>query len=157
MENSKYYLFYRINNGDWKSVYYRSFLITTSIDKIYGQFISSNWFNLNLDGVSDIDLAVVRLNDQISSFAHDCICEQLLNAPETLPECVVAYQGQFNTDEFKNTSTKKIVDSCSSVKKYIGEKKGSTMNVALHAHFDPSISTQVRHSLCFPEFVISKC
>jgi hypothetical protein len=56
---------YRIDRTKWHGIFYRSFLVNKSHDKIYGQFISSSWFSINLEQkASTIEFVVVEIHGE---------------------------------------------------------------------------------------------
>ena len=149
MDDPKYYLLYRIDNGEWKSIFYRSFLTNTSNDKIYGQFISSSWFNINIDHVSLVEMLVVRFNAS-THIGHDSICENL-RTDETLPEFVVAHD-LFIIDELKRSLSDKMIRGKSS--KLIHQEQSKQIGVSIQAvHIGEGI---IEYTLSRPMFVISK-
>lgn len=149
MDEPKYYLFYRIDDGEWKSVFYRSFLTSASIDHIYGQFISSSWFSLALDRTEHVVLMVVRLGAS-HRFVHDALCEQL-HESVTLPEFVVAYE-RFEFRELKAQLTQKVLEG--GMGRLTHHESRPHMGVSVHALRTGDSSVQ--HTLCCPTFVLSK-
>lgn len=150
MTMSKYYLFYRIDDGEWKSVYYRSFLTNESVDKIYGQFVSSSWFSLGANGVSHVDFKVIRMNGVLpTSVYHDTLCEQLGDEDE--PESVVACERFDLTKIRKHLNLKFMSDDQDQM---IYQELRSTMGATFH--MIRSGPESVEYMMSCPTFVIAK-
>lgn len=149
MDESKYYLFYRIDDGEWKSVSYRSFLVNTSRDKIYGQFTSSSWFNIAVDDMRHVDLAVVRLNTPLRH-VYDSICERM-RENGAAPEFVVA-RDRFDVDEVRRHLSGKML--VSEQPRMTQQKQGEQLSVTFGANYVGE--TDIRYTLACPMFVIPR-
>lgn len=149
MDNSKYYLLYRIDNGEWNSIFHRSFLTNTSVDKTYGQFISSSWFNIIIDGVNHIELMVVK-SDPSVPFKHDSLCKQFRTG-DTLPEFVVAREC-FAVDEIKQKLSQKLLGGVRP--QLVHQEHRIQMGASFQAIRVGE--AHVQHTLCCPTFVTSK-
>jgi len=147
MEDFKYYLFYRMDDGEWKSVFYRSFLTNTSMKNIYGQFTSSSWFNIIIDHVNTIDLMIVRLNT-VMRLSHDLICEQICSS-DVVPDFVVAHE-LFVIDELKQNLSTKLLEG--NHQHLVHKETRGQMGVSFHAI--RMRENSVQYTLCCPTFVI---
>lgn len=152
MNDIKYYLFYRIDDGEWKSIFHRSFLINKSMDKIYGQFVSSLWFNLPLDGVSYVELMVARrppVNLSMRSIIMRSICEDIRTC-DTVPEFVVAHD-RFNVSEIKRELSGKML--VSELRQISHQAQGKQMSATIQGTY--ITDDEIHCSLVCPAFVIS--
>lgn len=154
----KYYLLYRIKEGgEWKSLYFRSFLTTNSDRNIYGQFISSSWFNMAITNVSKLEMAVVRLtNEFVSNMSHDSICELLYRAESDATigalEFVVAY------DVFEIGEVKKRLEELVHVKGDISRASYQDQRKSIGATFGIQCTEKAKYeyTVCCPSFIIAK-
>ena len=149
MDDNKYYLFYRIDDGEWKGMFYRSFLINMSMDKLYGQFVSSSWFNMPLDHVSHVELMVVRLNASVR-FALDSICEEI-RTRDTFPEFVVAHE-RFDIHEIKRQLSEKM--RISEHHQISHQGQGEQLSATIRGVYKSE--KEIQYSLSCPSFVILK-
>jgi len=153
MTMSKYYLFYRIDDGEWKSIRSNCFLTNESVSKIYGQFISSSWFSLEVTSVQHVDFKVVKICSETPRNIHPTyfgmLCEQLNNNND--PDNVVC------CERFDLIKIRKHLHI-----KYMSENQDQMIYQELHPqmgatfHMIRSGPESVDYMMSCPTFVIPK-
>ncbi len=63
-----YYIMIRINESHWECFLDKPFILNTQDGKLYGQFLSSLWFKLQIQSKDSIDLLIIKLPRRDSTF-----------------------------------------------------------------------------------------
>ena len=125
-DGCSFYFAFRPNNSNWECILIHPFLLNLSNGRTSGQFVSTLWFNKQVNKGDTFDFVILRLPRRDGAFRHDeietkeLIVEGLLNAernqsPYDELEFVVIHK-RYAPDEIHNiieTVTTTIINDAS--------------------------------------------
>lgn len=104
-DNNKYYFAFRQNKSEWGCNLKRPFLLNIDGTRITGQFISTMWFNQEIQPTDTLDFMILRL-PITSNITNNMVFQTLSNAENTnTPLCsldMVLLHKQYTPNNLQN-------------------------------------------------------